>query len=66
MTAAAPPAAWDSTFVSIEDGRLDLAAYRGHVLLVVETFCEATFGVEFPMAGLCHVRRPQAHPSATA
>jgi glutathione peroxidase len=29
---------------------------------VVKQFCEATFGVEFPMAGLSHVRGPQAHP----
>jgi len=28
----------------------------------VKTFCEATFGVKFPMAGLTHVRGPQAHP----
>ena len=28
----------------------------------VKTFCEATFGVEFPMAGLAHVRGPQAAP----
>jgi glutathione peroxidase len=28
----------------------------------VKTFCEATFGVQFPMAGLAHVRGPQAAP----
>ena len=28
----------------------------------VKSFCEATFGVQFPMAGLTHVRGPQAHP----
>ena len=28
----------------------------------VKSFCEATFGVEFPMAGLAHVRGPQAAP----
>jgi glutathione peroxidase len=28
----------------------------------VKTFCEATFGVEFPMAGIEHVRGPQAAP----
>ncbi len=28
----------------------------------VKTFCEATFGVRFPMAGLTHVRGPAAHP----
>jgi len=28
----------------------------------VKQFCEATFGVQFPMAGLTHVRGPEAHP----
>jgi glutathione peroxidase len=28
----------------------------------VKTFCEATFGVQFPMAGITHVRGPQAAP----
>lgn len=28
----------------------------------VKAFCEATWGVEFPMAGLSHVRGPEAHP----
>ena len=28
----------------------------------VKTFCEATFGVEFPMAGIAHVRGRQAAP----
>ncbi len=28
----------------------------------VKQFCEATFGVQFPMTGLMHVRRRQAHP----
>jgi glutathione peroxidase len=28
----------------------------------VKQFCEATFGIEFPMAGLSHVRGPQAAP----
>jgi len=28
----------------------------------VKTFCEATVGVRFPMAGLTHVRGAQAHP----
>jgi glutathione peroxidase len=28
----------------------------------VKSFCEATFGVRFPMAGLTHVRGPEAHP----
>ena len=107
--AAARPLAWDFTFPSIEDGTLNLAGFRGRVLLVVNTasfcgftyqyeqleklhaslnakgltvvgipsqdfnqesgsnqevkqFCEATFGVQFPMAGLTHVRGGQAHP----
>ena len=101
--------AWDFEFPSIDEGRLDLAAFKGRVLLVtntasfcgytyqyealerlhkaaspkgltvigvpsqdfnqespdnrtVKTFCEATFGVDFPMAGLSHVRGPQAAP----
>jgi glutathione peroxidase len=29
---------------------------------VVKQFCETTFGIDFPMAGLSHVRGPQAHP----
>jgi glutathione peroxidase len=28
----------------------------------VKTFCEATFDVQFPMAGISHVRGPQAAP----
>jgi glutathione peroxidase len=28
----------------------------------VKDFCEATFGVTFPMAGITHVRGPQRHP----
>ena len=28
----------------------------------VKQFCEATFGVDFPMAGMSHVRGEQAHP----
>jgi glutathione peroxidase len=28
----------------------------------VKTFCDATFGVEFPMAAISHVRGPQAAP----
>ena len=28
----------------------------------VKRFCEGNFGVEFPMAGITHVRGPQAHP----
>jgi glutathione peroxidase len=29
---------------------------------VVKQFCETTFGIDFPMAGLSHVRGPQADP----
>ena len=94
---------------SLEGGELDLAAWRGRVLLVVNTasfcgytpqyaalqrlhdrfqargltvvgvpsndfnqesadnrrireFCDAQFGIEFPMAALSHVRGPQAVP----
>ncbi len=101
--------AWDFTFTSIDDGVLNLAEWRGRVLLVVNTasfcgftyqyealeklhakrsaqgltvigvpsqdfyqekgtnaavkdFCEATFGVQFPMTGLTHVRGREAHP----
>ncbi len=32
---------------------------NGHV----KQFCEATFGVQFPMAGISHVHGPDAHPS---
>jgi glutathione peroxidase len=28
----------------------------------VKTFCDATFGVEFPMTGIAHVRGPEANP----
>ncbi|MCQ4161331.1 glutathione peroxidase [Roseomonas sp. GC11] len=28
----------------------------------IKAFCEATFGVAFPMTAPCHVRGPQAHP----
>jgi glutathione peroxidase len=99
---------WDFSFPSLEDGLLNLADFRGRVLLVVNTasfcgytyqyealekmhatltprgltvvgfpsqdfnqekahnaevkaFCEATFGVTFPMAGLSHVRGPGAN-----
>jgi glutathione peroxidase len=109
MAADKETLAWDFGFPSIDEGRLDFAAFKGRVLLVtntasfcgytyqyegleklhrdasqrgltvigvpsqdfnqesadnrtVKTFCEATFGVEFPMAGLAHVRGPQAAP----
>jgi glutathione peroxidase len=101
--------AWDFGFASIDDGRLELGAFRGRVLLVtntasfcgytyqyeglealhrsagprglavigvpsgdfhqesadnttVKTFCEAKFGVTFPLAGLARVRGPDAVP----
>jgi len=101
--------AWEFGFPSIDDGALELAAFKGRVLLVantasfcgytyqyeglqrlhqagapreltvigvpsrdfnqesadnatVKTFCETTFGVAFPMAGIAHVRGPQAAP----
>lgn len=28
----------------------------------VKQFCEVTFGIDFPLAALSHVRGPQAHP----
>jgi glutathione peroxidase len=105
---AAERRAWDFSFPSLEDGVLNFAAFRGRVLLVVNTasfcgytyqyeglqkmhaaftargltvigfpsqdfnqekgsngevksFCDATFGVTFPMAGLSHVRGPGAN-----
>ena len=101
--------AWDFGFSSIDEGRLDFAAFKGRVLLVVNTasfcgytyqyeamkklhqagsprgltvigvpsgdfnqesadnatvkaFCETRFGVDFPMAGLAHVRGAAAAP----
>jgi glutathione peroxidase len=107
-TRAAELRAWDFSFPSLEDGVLNLADFRGRVLLVVNTasfcgytyqyeglqkmhatlaargltvigfpsqdfnqeqdsngavkaFCEATFGVTFPMAGLSHVRGAEAN-----
>ena len=101
--------AWDFGFSSIDEGQLDLAGFRGRVLLVANTasfcgytyqyegleklhraelprgltvigvpsrdfnqefadnrtvkaFCEAKFGVEFPMTGIAHVRGPEAAP----
>ena len=101
--------AWDFSFPAIEGGTLDFSAYRGHVLLVVNTasfcgytyqydalqklydskkaaglvvigvpsqdfnqesddnktvkeFCDTRFGIDFPMAGLSHVRGALAAP----
>jgi glutathione peroxidase len=109
MAANREALAWDFDFPSIDEGRLNLAGFKGNVLLVtntasfcgytyqyegleklhqtasprgltvigvpsrdfnqesadnktVRTFCEATFGVDFPMAGIAHVRGPQAAP----
>ena len=109
MAANKETLAWDFGFPSIEEGRLDFAAFKGRVLLVtntasfcgytyqyegleklhkaasprgltvigvpsqdfnqesadnktVKTFCETTFGVEFPMAGIAHVRGSEAAP----
>lgn len=115
LMAAAPanaPAsgtAWDFAFDGIEGDRLDLADFRGQVLLVTNTasfcgftrqyealqrthehfrprgfavigvpsgdfnqesadnatvkeFCEVTFGIDFPMSVISHVRGDNAHP----
>jgi glutathione peroxidase len=109
MAAGKEALAWDFGFPSIDAGQLDLAEFRGRVLLVTNTasfcgytyqyeglenlhqaeaprgltvigvpsrdfnqesadnrtvkaFCEAKFGIEFPMAGITHVRGPQAVP----
>lgn len=107
--AAAEPAAWTFRFASLEGGEHDLAAWRGRVLLVVNTasfcghtpqyaalqrlherfaarglvvlgvpsndfnqeaasnrevrdFCDAQFGIDFPMAAISRVKGPEAHP----
>jgi glutathione peroxidase len=107
--AASEADAWSFRFASLEGGEHDLAAWRGRVLLVVNTasfcghtpqyaalqrlhdryqgrglvvlgvpsndfnqeaasnaqvreFCDAQFGIEFPMAAISHVKGPQAHP----
>jgi glutathione peroxidase len=101
--------AWDFSFPSIEGGTLDLSAFKGHVLLVVntasfcgytyqyeglekahealaaggltvigvpsqdfnqespdnqtvKTFCETKYRIEFPLAGISHVKGPSAAP----
>ena len=108
-TARADTLATNFTFEAIEGGALDLATFRGRVMLVVNTasfcaftrqykglealhaartpdgltvigvpsqdfnqekdsngavkaFCESTFGVRFPMAGITRVTGPDAHP----
>lgn len=112
LMAAAPapdPDAFAFRFASLEGGEHDLAAWRGRVLLVVNTasfcgftaqyaglqrlheryrargltvlgvpsndfnqesgtnaqvraFCDAQFGIDFPMAAISQVRGAQAHP----
>ncbi|HTB46874.1 MAG TPA: glutathione peroxidase [Acetobacteraceae bacterium] len=109
MAAAQDKQAWDFSFPGIDGGVLDLAAFRGRVLVVantasfcgytyqyegleklhqtqagsgvtvlgvpsrdfnqespdngtVKTFCETNFGVDFPLAGIAHVRGAQAAP----
>jgi len=101
--------AWAFSFASIGEGQLDLAAFKGNVLLVTNTasfcgytyqyegleklhrveatrgltvigvpsrdfnqesadnvtvkaFCETRYGVDFPLAGISHVRGPLAAP----
>ena len=109
MAAGQDGVAWEYEFPAIDEGSLDLAAFEGRVLLVVNTasfcgytyqyealeklhkadaargltvvgvpsqdfnqespdnktvknFCETSFGVDFPLAGISHVRGPQAAP----
>jgi glutathione peroxidase len=101
--------AWAFSFPAIGEGQLDLAAFKGNVLLIANTasfcgytyqyegletlhraqavhgltvigvpsrdfnqesaddatvkaFCETRYGVDFPLAGISHVRGPQAAP----
>ena len=109
MAAGKARQAWDFSFPAIEGGTLDLAAFRGKALLVVNTasfcgytyqyegmrklhmaraaeglavigvpsqdfnqespdnktvkeFCETQFGIDFPLAGVSHVKGPSATP----
>lgn len=109
MAAAPAQDAWSFRFPALDGGEHDLAAWRGRVLLVVNTasfcgftpqyaalqrlheryrerglvvigvpsndfnqeagsarqvreFCDAQFGIDFPMAGLASVRGAGAHP----
>ncbi len=109
MTVPGDARAWDFDFPDISGGRLDLAAFKGRVLLITNTasfcgytnqyaglqklhaaltpqgltvigvpsgdfnqespddatvkqFCDTTFHIDFPLAGICHVRGPQAVP----
>lgn len=101
--------AWEFSFPAIDGGTLDLSAFTGHVLLVVntasfcgytyqyeglhklydakaadgltvigvpsqdfnqespdnktvKTFCETQYGIDFPLAGVSHVKGPSAAP----
>ena len=109
MAASNEKLAWAFTFPAIEGGTLDLRAYAGHVLLVVNTasfcgytyqysrleqlhearraegltvigvpskdfnqesndnatvknFCDTQFQIEFPLAGISHVKGADAAP----
>jgi glutathione peroxidase len=109
MAATEETLAWSFGFPAIDGGRLELGAFKGHALLVVntasfcgytyqyealeklhatraaqgltvigvpsqdfnqespdnatvKTFCETRFGIDFPLAGVTHVRGPQAAP----
>ena len=109
MAATDDTLAWGFSFPAIEGGQLDLGAFKGRSLLVVntasfcgytyqydaleklhavrsgegltvigvpsqdfnqespdnatvKTFCETRFGIDFPMAGVSHVKGPQAAP----
>jgi len=109
MAAAPTPHPYDFRFPAIEGGEIDLAAWRGKPMLVVNTasfcgfarqfaalqklhetyaargllllgvpsndfnqeaadnaavkaFCDAEFGVDFPMAAISRVKGPEAHP----
>ena len=48
MAAGKEALAWDFSFPSIDEGRLDLAAFKGRVLLVANTasFCGYTYQYE--------------------
>ena len=109
MAAGTASHPFDFRFPAIEGGEIDLAAWRGKPIMVVNTasfcgfarqfaalqklhetyaprgllllgvpsndfnqeaadnaavkaFCEAEFGVDFPMAAISHVKGPEAHP----
>lgn len=109
MAATKEKLAWDFSFPAIEGGTLDLSAFTGRVLLVVntasfcgytyqyeglrkvsearaadgltvigvpsqdfnqespdnktvKTFCETKYGIDFPLAGVSHVKGSSAAP----